>query len=349
MIDKVEILVKAGNGGDGVVSFRREKFVPFGGPNGGDGGDGGSVFLVATHSLSTLSHLRHRRRYRAGKGGHGKGKNQHGKKGGDLLLEVPLGTLIQRREDDRRVVVADLTAQGQQVLVAKGGRGGWGNTHFVSATNQAPRLAQKGKPGEEYQILLDLKLLADVGIIGYPNVGKSTLLSMVSKATPKIADYPFTTTDPVLGVVELGYRSFVVAEIPGLIEGAHRGCGLGHDFLRHIERTKVLIHLLDGSAEHLLSDLHKTNEELMLFDPALGDKPQLVAVNKIDLPSVRVRLPQLKIMLEEPKIPVYFISAATGEGTYELMAKTAEMLEQGIPQAETGEPEFKVFRPKPVR
>ena len=210
-------------------------------------------------------------------------------------------------------------------------------------------MAQKGKSGEEYGILLDLKLLADVGIIGYPNVGKSTLLSVVSKATPKIADYPFTTTDPVLGVVELGYRSFVVAEIPGLIEGAHRGCGLGHDFLRHIERTKVLIHLLDGSAEHLLSDLHKTNKELMLFDPALGDKPQLVAVNKIDLPSVRVRLPQLEIMLEELKIPVYFISAATGEGTYELMAKTAEMLEQGIPQAETGEPEFKVFRPKPIK
>lgn len=349
MIDRVEILAKAGNGGDGVVSFRREKFVPFGGPNGGDGGNGGSVCLVATHSLSTLSHLRHRRHYRAGKGAHGKGKNQHGKKGKDLILEVPLGTLVQRREDDRWVTVADLTVQGQKVLVADGGRGGWGNTHFVSSTNQAPRMAQKGKLGEEYGILLDLKLLADVGIIGYPNVGKSTLLSVVSRATPKIADYPFTTTDPVLGVVELGYRSFVVAEIPGLIEGAHRGCGLGYDFLRHIERTKVLIHLLDGSAEHPVSHLHKTNEELTLFDPALGDKPQLVAVNKIDLPSVRVWLPELKTMLEELNMPVYFISAATGEGTYELMAKTAKMLEQSVPQAEPEEPEFKVFRPKPVK
>lgn len=349
MIDRAEIWVKAGNGGHGVVSFRREKFVPFGGPDGGDGGDGGSVFLVATRGLSTLSHLRQRRHYRAQKGSHGKGKNQHGRKGDDLTLTVPLGTLVQRKEDDGKVMLADLTVEGQLVLVAKGGRGGWGNAHFATATNQAPRIAQKGKPGEEWQLMLDLKLLADAGIVGYPNVGKSTLLSSVSKASPKVADYPFTTTEPVLGVVELGYRSFVLAEIPGLIEGAHRGRGLGHDFLRHIERTRVLIHLLDGGAEHPLSHLSKTNEELRLFNPALGEKPQLVAINKIDLPSVRARLPELRRMLGEVAAPVYFISAATGEGIAELMNKTAELLEQGLPQAEAEVAEFKVFRPKPVK
>jgi len=349
MIDRVEIWVKAGNGGNGVVSFRREKFVPFGGPDGGDGGDGGSVVLVASRGLSTLTHLRQRRHYRAQKGDHGKGKNRHGKKGDDVVLAVPLGTLVQRKEDNGKVTLADLTVEGQRVLVAKGGRGGRGNTHFATPTNQAPRIAQQGKPGEEWQLLLDLKLLADAGIIGYPNVGKSTLLSSVSKASPKVADYPFTTTEPVLGVVELGYRAFVLAEIPGLIEGAHQGRGLGHDFLRHIERTRVLIHLLDGSAEHPLSDLNKTNEELRLFNPALGEKPQLVAINKIDLPSVRTRLPELRRMLRGIGPPVYFISAATGEGIAELMNKTAELLEQGLPQPETEAVEFKVFRPKPVK
>jgi GTP-binding protein len=266
-----------------------------------------------------------------------------------LTLPVPLGTLVQRKEDEGKVMLADLTVEGQRVLVVRGGRGGWGNAHFATATNQAPRIAQEGKPGEEWQLMLDLKLLADVGIIGYPNVGKSTLLSSVSKASPKVADYPFTTTEPVLGVVELGYRSFVLAEIPGLIEGAHQGRGLGHDFLRHIERTRVLIHLLDGSAQHPPSDLSKTNEELRLFNPALGEKPQLVAVNKIDLPSVRTRLPELRSMLREVAPPVYFISAATGEGIAELMNKTAELLEQSVPPAEAEAAEFKVFRPKPVK
>jgi GTP-binding protein len=349
MIDRVEIWVKAGNGGNGVISFRREKFVPFGGPDGGDGGDGGSIFLVASRGLSTLTHLRQRRHYRARKGEHGKGKNRHGKRGNDVALAVPLGTLVQRKEDNGRVTLADLTVEGQRVLVAKGGRGGWGNAHFATPTNQAPRIAQEGKPGEEWQLLLDLKLLADVGIIGYPNVGKSTLLSSVSRASPKVADYPFTTTEPVLGVVELGYRAFVLAEIPGLIEGAHQGRGLGHDFLRHIERTRVLIHLLDGSAEHPLSDLNKTNEELRLFNPALGEKPQLVAINKIDLPSVRTRLPELRRTLRGIEPPVYFISAATGEGIAELMNKTAELLQLSLPQPEAEAAEFKVFRPKPVK
>ena len=349
MIDRVNIWVKAGDGGNGVVSFRREKFVPFGGPNGGDGGNGGSVFLLATRELSTLSHLGQRRHYRAGRGAHGKGKNQYGKRGEDLILTVPLGTLAQRKEGNGEVMLADLTVAGQRVLVAKGGHGGRGNAHFATPTNQAPRIAEKGKPGEEWQLRLDLKLLADVGIIGCPNAGKSTLLGSVSQASPKVADYAFTTTEPVLGVVELGYRSFVLAEIPGLIEGAHQGRGLGHDFLRHVERTSVLIHLLDGGAEHPLSDLKKTNEELRLFNPALSEKPQLVAVNKIDLPSVRVRLPELRRMLREVDPPVYFISAATGEGIAEMMNKTAELLQQGLPPAEAEAAEFKVFRPKPVK
>ena len=349
MIDRIEILVKGGNGGNGVVSFRREKYVPFGGPDGGDGGNGGSVFFVAIQGLSTLRHLRYRKRYLAGRGGHGKGKNQHGGRGRDLIVEVPLGTAIYIMENDEQRFLADLTSAGQRVLVAKGGRGGWGNARFATATEQAPRIAQKGEIGAEHHLLLDLKLIADVGIIGEPNVGKSTLLSSVSKSRPKIADYPFTTTEPILGVVESGYHAFVLAEIPGLIEGAHLGRGLGHHFLRHIERTKVLIHLLDGSADNPRSHIEGINRELMLFNPALGQKPQLIAVNKIDLPSVRARIPELKGELEGVGSPLCFISAATGEGLAELMATTMSLLKRSQPQAQAEETQFKVFRPKPVK
>jgi GTP-binding protein len=349
MIDRTELSIKGGNGGDGSISFRREKFVPFGGPDGGDGGDGGSVFLVAVQALSTLSHLRYRKRYQAGRGGHGRGKNQHGRKGRDLLVEVPLGTSVYVEGNGEQRFLADLTLEGQRVLVAKGGKGGWGNAHFVTATNQAPRTAQRGEPGAEYHLVLDLKLIADVGIIGEPNVGKSTLLSSISKARPKIADYPFTTTEPILGVVELGYQAFVLAEIPGLIEGAHRGLGLGYHFLRHIERTKVLIHLLDGGADNPLSHIDGINKELMLFNPALGRKPQLIAVNKIDLPSVRARIPELREELEGMGFPFCFISAATGEGLAGLMATTVALLQRSQPQAQAEETQFKIFRPKPVR
>ncbi len=332
-----------------MVSFRREKFVPFGGPDGGDGGNGGSVFVVASSEHTTLSHLRYRRHFRARRGSHGKGKNQHGKKGQDLFIEVPLGTSVHRKQDGLETMVADLTAVGQRVLVAKGGKGGWGNAHFVTSVNQAPRLSKEGELGEEYHLVLDLKLLADVGIIGYPNAGKSTLLSFVSRASPKIADYPFTTTEPAIGVVELGFSSFVLAEIPGLIEGAHRGRGLGHDFLRHIERTRVLIHLIDGTAEDPQSQLNEINQELVLFNPSLGEKPQLVAVNKIDLPSARSRVPQLRRAFQESGTSVYFISAATGEGVAEMMNKAAEMLARHATRAQSGKQEFKVFRPRPVK
>ena len=249
MFDRVGIEVKAGAGGDGVISFRREKFVPFGGPDGGDGGDGGDVIIMADSSVDSLRVFGRRRFYRAADGKDGKGKGKHGKKGENLILTVPVGTVVLRKTqivDD--ALIADLKQPGQQVVVTKGGRGGLGNTHFASPTNQAPRIAQGGETGEENSIILEMRLIADVGIIGYPNVGKSTLLAAASAAKPKIASYPFTTCEPILGVAEVGQRSLVLAEIPGLIDGAHLGRGLGHDFLRHIVRTKILIHLVDGSA-----------------------------------------------------------------------------------------------------
>ena len=350
MIDRVRIIVKGGNGGNGIVSFRREKFVPFGGPDGGDGGDGGSVYLVADSSKSTLSDFRYRKYYKAENGAHGRGKKQHGKKGRDLILKVPLGTIVRSIKDGKEEYLADLTSEGQKVLVAKGGKGGWGNPHFATPSNQAPRVARKGEPGEEKELILDLKLIADVGIIGRPNVGKSTLLSRVSAARPKIADYPFTTLEPMLGVVELGYQAFVLADIPGLIEGAHQGHGLGHDFLRHIERTKILIHLIDGSTQNPVSDLEEVNKELILFNPELREKPQLIAVTKIDLPAVRERVTEFEAELSRVDAPVYFISAATGEGVPELINKAAELLAELKSRAEeVKEGEFKVFRPRPIK
>ena len=349
MIDRVEIYVRGGDGGNGVVSFRREKFVPRGGPDGGDGGDGGSVFLEADGRKSTLSDLRFRRHYRAGRGGHGRGKNQHGRKGEDLVIKVPRGTVVRSR--DTGEVLADLVEDGMRVLVAQGGRGGWGNAHFATSTNRTPRIAQKGEPGESRWLILDLKLIADAGLVGKPNVGKSTLLSRVSAARPKIADYPFTTTEPVLGVVELGYHSFVLADIPGLIEGAHAGRGLGHEFLRHIERTRVLIHLLDGNAADPLSDQEEIAKELQLFNPELLSKPQVLVVNKIDLPQVRERLPWLRESLAQGDRPLFFISALTGEGVPELLARVSNLLTQARGRPEPpGEPAegFKVFRPRPI-
>ena len=351
MIDRVEVYVKGGDGGNGVVSFRREKFVPFGGPDGGKGGDGGSVYVEGDGSVATLRGFRYRKQFRAEKGANGRGKDMVGKRGEDLLIKVPLGTLVRRKQEGGiGILVADVVEQAQRTLVAKGGRGGFGNAHYASSTNQAPRIAQKGDPGEETWLLLDLKLIADVGIVGYPNAGKSTLLRTVSRAKPKVADYPFTTLEPVLGVVELGYQSFVVADIPGLIEGAHRGLGLGLDFLRHIERTKILIHLVDGSSETPLSDLRKVEQELGSYEAALKDKPRIIAINKIDLPEVHGRLPQLKREFKELGVPIYFMSAATGEGVGELMKKTLELVSQAdsAPSVKKEEAEFKVFRPRPL-
>ena len=350
MIDRVEIYVKAGDGGNGVVSFRREKFVPLGGPDGGDGGNGGSVYLVGDEGVSTLLAFRYKKQFRAERGDHGKGKNMHGKRGEDLFIKVPLGTQVRlKTEAGSGTLVADVVEHEQQILVAKGGKGGRGNTHFATATNQAPRTAEKGKPGEEKRLVLDLKLIADVGIIGYPNAGKSTLLSAVSQARPKIADYPFTTIEPVLGVVAMGYQSFVAADIPGIIEGAHEGRGLGLDFLRHIERTKALIHLVDGSSEDPVADFKKVEAELVSYEPSLKERPRIIAVNKIDLPQVRARMPQLEREFQEMGMSVHFISGASGEGVRELMNKVWELVSKAPRLSpKKGEEEFKVFRPRPL-
>ena len=295
MLDQIGIAVKAGDGGSGAISFLREKFVPFGGPDGGDGGDGGDVVIRAEAGVTGLQMFRRKGLYRAGNGGNGRGRKKHGKDGEELVLAVPLGTVVW---DETGVggeeIIADLEQAGQQAVVVRGGRGGRGNVHFASSTSQAPRLAQKGQAGEERSIMLELRLIADVGIIGYPNVGKSTLLTTASAAKPKIDSYPFTTLEPVLGVVEVGQRSFVLAEIPGLIDGAHLGRGLGHDFLRHVMRTKMLIHLVDGASAFPVEDMVRVNTELALFDAALVEKPQVVALNKVDLPRVQSRLAELK-------------------------------------------------------
>tara|TARA_B100000315_G_scaffold218383_1_gene219674 strand:+ start:104 stop:1369 length:1266 start_codon:yes stop_codon:yes gene_type:complete len=349
MFDRVEIRVKAGKGGDGAVSFRREKFVPFGGPDGGDGGDGGDVILVTDPDVTSLARFRYMSLYQAVNGRDGRGRKQHGKKGADLVLRVPPGTLVWGGVPaDNKVLIIDLAQPGQDVKIAGGGNGGWGNTHFVSSTNQAPRLAQKGEAGEERSIILELRLIADIGIIGYPNVGKSSLLTVASAAKPKIASYPFTTLEPILGVVMVGLKSLVLAEIPGLIEGAHLGRGLGHDFLRHAMRTKMLIHLIDGTSVSPVEDVVRVNTELGLFEPALAQKPQTVVVNKIDLPVVQARLGEMKQAFCQAGMSVFFVSAVTGAGVGELMEQTMKMLIQVETQVAVGVgTSQKVFRPRP--
>ena len=345
--DTAKIHVKAGDGGAGALSFRREKFVPEGGPDGGDGGRGGSIYMYAEKGASTLYAFQHRKHVRAEPGGKGGGNNRHGKKGADIRLAVPPGTLVY--DDGTGELLADLAEPGAEVMIARSGRGGLGNTHFKTSTNQAPRIAQKGEPGEERWIRLELKLIADVGIVGFPNAGKSTLLGQVSRARPKIADYPFTTLEPNLGVVQgHGDDTMVVADIPGLIEGAHQGVGLGHSFLRHVERTRVLIHLVDGGVEDPQATFDAINEELELFDPKLRAKPQVVAINKIDIPEVRERLPSLLTAFGD--LQVLPISAATGEGVPELVYRVMEVLKEERARAPAEEaPELiPVLRPAAV-
>ena len=346
MLDRIEITVKAGDGGDGTVSFRHEKFIPFGGPDGGDGGNGGDVVIVADRSASSLRAFRRKRHFRAADGRKGGGKDKHGRKGESLTLTVPVGTVVgYKSQIGGDSLIADLDQPGQSVVVARGGKGGRGNARFATSTNQAPQTAEEGTEGEEYCLVLELKLIADVGVIGYPNVGKSTLLAAVSAAKPKIASYPFTTLEPVLGMVEVGRQSFVLAEIPGLIEGAHLGKGLGHDFLRHIVRTRVLIHLLDGGSPSPVEDMTQVNAELSLFDSALAKKPQLVVINKLDLPQVKGRRDELEESFSAVGAPVFFVSAVSGEGIPELMAATAEILQSAPEPVPTKR--RKIFRPQP--
>jgi GTP-binding protein len=333
-VDQVSIHVKAGDGGNGSVAFRREKFIEKGGPSGGDGGNGGSVRLVADPQLTTLLDYRYQPLQHAAGGQHGMGSDCNGRAAEDLVLRVPAGTLVKDAKTGE--VLADLSTPGAELVAAKGGRGGLGNMNFATSTRQTPRFAQDGTKGEERDLVLELKLLADVGLVGFPNAGKSSLIARVSRARPKVADYPFTTLVPNLGMV--AYKdglSFVMADIPGLIEGAAEGAGLGHQFLRHVERCRVLIHLVDLSAEgpgrSPLKDFNILNRELQRFSPKLAGKPQVVAGNKVDLPEARARLARFRESLARRGIPVFPVSAATGEGVPALLDAVATVVFGGAP------------------
>ncbi len=327
-IDEAIITVASGDGGGGCVSFRREKYIPRGGPDGGDGGKGGDVVLISTSHRRTLFPFQLKRQYKAPKGAHGQGRQKTGKNGKDLIIELPPGTLV--KDADTGEILQDFTAVGDSYIVAKGGRGGLGNTRFKTSTNRAPRFAQPGEAGQNRRLKLELKLLADVGIIGLPNAGKSTLISKISSATPKIGNYPFTTLIPTLGVVESGWgEPFVVADIPGLIEGAHQGAGLGTQFLRHIERTRILIHLIDAATidrGHPLDHLKTVNRELESFNPQLTQKPQIVALNKMDLPGAREAADAFAGALDAA--PVILISAINKKGIKQLISRIIELLDQ---------------------
>jgi GTP-binding protein len=329
-IDRAKIKVQGGHGGNGVLAFRREKFVPRGGPSGGDGGRGGDVWIEADESLNTLLHLRYNPLHLAPRGRHGEGSNCTGHEGADITVRVPVGTQIFDAANGD--LIHDFTEHGQRWLVARGGRGGFGNAHFATSTNRAPRYHQDGSPGEEFELQLELKLLADVGLVGYPNAGKSTLISTISAAKPKIADYPFTTLEPHLGVVDLGdFNTFVVADIPGLIEGAHEGAGLGDRFLRHIERTRLLLHLVDvssASGRDPVSDYETINRELAAYDARLASAPQIVVATKIDALDEPERLENLKLRVSQDGRSFFAISAVAQTGVRDLVVAAARALDE---------------------
>lgn len=333
--DEAKIYVKGGDGGTGIVSFRREKYVPHGGPDGGDGGKGGDVIFLADDGQSTLQLFRYRKHFKAENGKSGEGARRRGANGENLVVKVPVGTIVREAETKR--LIADLSYSGQELIVAQGGTGGLGNIHFSTSTRQAPRIAQRGKAGEEFWLHLELKLIADVGLVGYPNAGKSTLLSRISNAKPKVADYPFTTLVPNLGVVENYGETFVVADIPGLIDGAHSGAGLGHNFLKHIERTRLLVHLVDISQEDPLAAYRQINRELELYSPELATKPQIVVANKIDTGLLEAKAELLAAAKADGR-ELYFISAVSGEGVEELLHAVGQFLSE-LPPPPPLEPE----------
>lgn len=343
-IDHVEIHVRSGRGGDGMVHFHREKFIPRGGPDGGDGGRGGDVIFEVRHTLNTLASFRQNQKFKAEDGIKGGPSQMSGRAGRDLVIPVPPGTLIFDAETNE--ILGDLTGQGQRLTICKGGRGGRGNQHFATSRNQAPRTAEKGAPHEEKRLRLELKLIADIGLIGVPNAGKSTLLSVLTNARPKIAAYPFTTLEPNLGVAEIDVNtSVVLADIPGLIEGASNGAGLGHDFLRHIQRTRVLVHLLDGLSDDPIADYSQINTELSLFDPNLAKKPQIVALNKIDQPDVQARLDEIKKKFKKRNVEVMTISALARTNTRDLLIRAFQVLQE-TPPLEAFEAPIPVYKPK---
>lgn len=337
-IDEAKIHVKAGDGGDGCIAFRREAHVPRGGPSGGDGGNGGSVIVRVDPQLGTLLDYRYHRHYKAPRGENGRGKDQYGKTGEDLVLRVPVGTVVFDADSDEQL--ADLDQPDAEVVIARGGLGGRGNIHFATPWNQAPRKSEPGTPGQEKNLRLELKLIADAGLLGFPSVGKSTFISKVSRARPKIADYPFTTLKPNLGVVQLSdSRSLVVADIPGLIEGAADGAGLGHQFLRHVERTRVLLHVLEanemaGPDRDPIKDFDTLNRELVRYSPILADKPQVVAVNKADLTETRERVEELRAAFAERGIELFVLSAVTGDGVTEILERLWAIVHDRWPEKE---------------
>lgn len=327
-IDRAKIKVKAGDGGNGVTAFRREKFVPRGGPSGGDGGHGGSVWLESDEGINTLLHLRYNPEHKAERGRHGEGSNRFGKHGEDAVVKVPVGTQVF--DADSGDLKFDFTEPGQRYLAAKGGKGGWGNAHFATPTRRAPKFHYQGRPGEEHELQLELKLIADVGLVGFPNAGKSTFISVISAAKPKIADYPFTTLEPNLGVVDMGdFKTFVVADIPGLIEGASEGAGLGDRFLRHVERTKVILHLVDVSSfsgRDPVEDYAIINRELAAYSEDLSKRPQIVVATKIDSLDEPERLESLRKQAKKDKTRFFAISSVTGNGVQELVRAVSELL-----------------------
>jgi GTP-binding protein len=343
-IDQVVIHVKSGKGGDGMVHFHREKFVPRGGPDGGDGGKGGDVIFEVKPTLNTLSSFRPNQKFKAEEGAKGGPSQMTGRNGKDLVLPVPPGTSLFDAETGE--LIGDLTERGEKLTVLKGGRGGRGNQHFATSRNQVPRTAEKGEPAQERSIRLELKLIADIGVIGVPNAGKSTLLSVLTNAKPKIAAYPFTTLEPNLGVANIEeHTTVVLADIPGLIEGASQGAGLGHDFLRHIQRTRVLIHWLDGLSEDPVADYSQINSELSLFDPNLAKKPQIVALNKIDQPEVQERLPEIEKEFKKRKVELMTVSALARTNTRELLLRAYQLLQEAPPIEEVEAP-LPVYKPK---
>ena len=342
--DQVEIHVRSGKGGDGMVHFHREKFITHGGPDGGDGGKGGDVVFEVKTTLNTLSSFRQNQKFKAQDGFRGGPSQRSGRYGEDLVVPVPPGTIVF--DADTGEIIGDLTKPGQRLVLCKGGRGGRGNQHFATSRNQVPRTAEKGEPYEEKRLKLELKLIADIGLIGVPNAGKSTLLSVLTNAKPKIAAYPFTTLEPNLGVAEIDLNTTVVlADIPGLIEGAAEGAGLGHDFLRHVQRTRVLVHLLDGLSDDPVADYSQINSELSLFDPNLGKKPQLVALNKVDQPEVQERLADIQKKFKKRKVEFMTISALARTNTRELLIKAHQMLAE-TPPIEEFEAPMPVYKPK---
>jgi GTPase len=341
-LDEADITAQAGRGGNGMVHFHREKYVTRGGPDGGDGGRGGSIYLQVDCKLNTLYRFRNVRRFTAGDGAKGSTNNKTGRSSEDTIIYIPPGTMVRVLPEGK--LLGDLTEDGQRMLVARGGRGGRGNPHFATSSNQAPSIAEKGEPGEAKKLHLELRLIADVGLVGAPNAGKSTFLAAVTAATPKIAPYPFTTTEPNLGVASLDdYETVVLADIPGLIEGAHAGIGLGFAFLRHIQRTRVLIHLIDGAGADPLADFSQINTELALFDPDLEIKPQLVAVNKMDQPEARERWESLKAELSKRGYESYPVSALTREGTREILYRAVQLL-RDLPPVPIIRQELPVYR-----